>query len=42
MPGVIGIAHQEVHEPDDGRLCREVAHIGRALVVMIDARQYAC
>jgi hypothetical protein len=37
--GVVGVAHEQVDEPDDGRLRREVADIRGALVVVIDARQ---
>jgi hypothetical protein len=31
--GIVRITHEEVHEPDDRRLVREIAHVGRALIV---------
>jgi len=30
--GVVGLADQEVHEPDDGRLVGEVAGVGELVV----------
>ena len=36
---VIGVAHEQIDEPDDGRLRRKIANIGRALVVGIGARE---
>lgn len=38
--GIIGVANEQIHEAHDGWLRRQVAHVGGAFVVVVDARQF--